>query len=179
MANLLFFLALMLFPLFFLTQTVTLRFQYYKEPVISIDFILFALFFFPERKRRKRRRKKRNIRKAFKFLSASLRPLEYFLKGSEFEVRNFEIFNNGSEPDEAALKFQRLRSFFSAAYVFLAEKSKKVIIADRIFEDVSVYNTNEGFGRIDILLYTSIKNMLFSFFYLVFSAYGPKRIKEG
>ena len=103
MANLLFFLALMLFPLFFLTQTVTLRFQYYKEPVISIDFILFALFFFPERKRRKRRRKKRNIKKAFKFLSASLRPLEYFLKGSEFEVRNFEIFNNGENVSEFVL----------------------------------------------------------------------------
>lgn len=175
MANLLFFLALLIFPLFFLVQTVTIRFEYYNEPVISVDFILFALWFYPERKRKRKRKRKKNIKMAFRFLNVSKRPLEYFIKNSEIELRHFEIYPNENEPDRAALKLQGFRSFFSAFFALIESKAKKVTLKNRILGEYQVHNKDKGTRHIDILLYTSLKTMLFSFFQLVFSAFFKKR----
>lgn len=167
MANILLFLALLIFPLFFISQTVIIRVEYVDEPIISIDFIFFCLWIFPERKKNKRRKIKKRL-KRFKYLPKLRRAFLYFLKGSQIRISEPGFSDSSDSPSLSALKFQGIRSFYSLLLAYLSSRADAVSVDSSILNEESENNSYIK-GKTILTLYSSIKNILFSFFILIFS----------
>lgn len=170
MANLLFLAALLILPFFIISQTVTLRLEYISEPVISIDFIFFCLWLYPARKRRKKK-KRLKLKKRLKYTIAAKSALERFLADSEISLNSLRLKSFDSSPSKSVLKSQGISSLFNTLTAYLSAKAKNIIASDSI-SDVADVNNIEN--HVDIVLYSSIKNMLFSFFYLIYQSIRRK-----
>ena len=177
MFNLLLALILIVLISFIVIQSVTVRITYANEPIIDIDFTLFALVLYPARTKNQSKHNKskyHRIKNNFIKAAAVKRGLEFLFKRSHITVHDINVPERSSDPAKIAVRSQSISSIILIFLTYLSLKSESLTSEDKSF----VYLRKEGDHHrtyIDLSLSSTLCNVVITFLIIFLEVRKLKR----
>ncbi len=162
MANLLF--SILIFTLFTLLQTISVRIYKFDELIIDIKFFHFHLILYPHRKSKKKKKAtffKRLRKKASNILPTRV-MVEKLISKSNIYIKEIVLFAK-SEVDTYFVRQYNLYNFVCVAIAYLQAKSRKLFFESN---DEVIFSSNTGQGSLnfDMTFYFKLFDLLIAFF---------------